>query len=185
MRINLFSGPGCGKSTLAAWLFSQLKVLRPEMQVEQVSEYIKGWAWEKRVPQSWDQFYIFGKQLHHEDKVLRHGVHVVTDSPLLLQIAYIERQGNEFVQECLSVAMKFDQRFPSMNIRLLRDVPYQQEGRYENLAQAQEMDERITTLLKRMYSTRTAGYATFSPLDRDAILEYVLLGLDNAQPKAA
>lgn len=181
MRINLFSGPGVGKSTLAAWLFSQLKMLRPEMQVEQVNEYIKGWAWDKRVPKSWDQFYIFGKQLHAEDKVLRHGVHIVTDSPLLLQIAYMERGGSEFFNECESACRKFETQFPSMNILLSRAVPYNPEGRYENLQQAIEMDERIAKLLGRTFD----AYMCFSPLDKEAILEYILLGLDCEKSKAA
>lgn len=175
MRVNLYGGPGLGKSTLAAWLFSQIKILRPDMQIEQVSEYIKDWAWDKRVPKSWDQFYVFSKQLNREDKVLRHGVHVVTDSPLLMQVSYIERSGSVFAEECLSACKKFDLKYPSVNIFLERKVPYNNEGRYENLYQAIEMDERITKLLSRFYD----AFVQFNPLDKEAILEYVLTKLDN------
>ena len=40
MRINLLAGPGAGKSTMAAWLFSELK--RRNISVEHVGEYVKG-----------------------------------------------------------------------------------------------------------------------------------------------
>jgi hypothetical protein len=181
MRINLFSGPGCGKSTLAAWLFSQIKMLRPQMQVELVGEYIKDWAWDKRVPKSWDQFYVFAKQLNREDKVLRHGVHTITDSPLLMQLGYIERGGSVFAEECLNACRKFEEKYPSVNILLERVVTYVPHGRYENFEQALEMDERITNLLSRALG----AYMRFSPLDKDVILEYVLKRLDSEQSKAA
>lgn len=44
--INLFAGPGAGKSTTAARLFSTLK-LRGK-NAELVQEFAKGAAWEKR-----------------------------------------------------------------------------------------------------------------------------------------
>lgn len=181
MRICLFSGPGCGKSTLATWLFSQIKMQRPTIKVELVSEYIKDWAWDKRVPKSWDQFYVFAKQLNREDKVLRHDVHVITDSPLLMQLGYIERGGSVFAEECLSACRKFEEKYPSVNILLERVVEYVPEGRYENLQQAKEMDERITQLLSRALG----AYMRFSPLDKETILEYVLKRLDHEQSKAA
>lgn len=168
MRICLYSGPGCGKSTLAAWLFSQLKM--SHINVEFVAEYIKGWAWDKRKIESWDQYYIFAKQLHAEDKVLRHGVHIVTDSPLLMQVAYIQRQNNCYDQELLSACRKFDSTYPSININLTRSVKYNTEGRWENLDQAIEMDKRITYLLNDYGEI----YQNFCPLDKEAILSYVL-----------
>jgi hypothetical protein len=174
MRICLYGGPGVGKSALASWLFSQIKMIRPTIDVELVSEYIKGWAWEKRVPISWDQLYIFGKQLHQEDKVLRHNVHIVSDSPLLLQIAYIQKQDNEFAQECLSLCSKFDKKYPALHIKLRRTVPYNPEGRYENLQQAIEMDSRITKLVNDVYGDQSV---TFDPLEKELILDYVLRAL--------
>ncbi len=39
MRINLFAGPGAGKSTTATWLFSQLKIAG--ISIELTSEYVK------------------------------------------------------------------------------------------------------------------------------------------------
>jgi len=56
-RINLFGGPCSGKSTIASWLFSRLK--EEDIDVEFVSEYIKGWTFIPRNCDSFDQLYVF------------------------------------------------------------------------------------------------------------------------------
>jgi hypothetical protein len=169
MRINIFAGPGAGKSTTASFIHYRLK--SEGYQVELVSEFIKYWAWQKRIPDSWDQFFIFGSQLHAEDHVLRHNTAIVTESPLLLQIAYMERANNEFATECLSVCNKFDKNHPSINIILKRETNYNPNGRYENLAQAIEMDKRITKLVQDVYGD---NHCTFSPFDEQGIMNYVM-----------
>ena len=57
MRISLFGGPGSGKSTTAARLFSELK--ERHYSVEHVSEYVKSWTYMNRKPKGFDQVYIF------------------------------------------------------------------------------------------------------------------------------
>lgn len=44
--INLFGGPGIGKSTLAAGLFEHMKIAG--FNVELVNEYAKDMVWEQR-----------------------------------------------------------------------------------------------------------------------------------------
>jgi len=39
MRINFLAGPGAGKSTTTAWIFSELKLR--QVSVELVTEYVK------------------------------------------------------------------------------------------------------------------------------------------------
>jgi adenylate kinase family enzyme len=85
-RICLFAGPGSGKSTLAAKIFAALK--EQQIQVELINEYIKTWAYTGKVPKSYDQLYVFAKQLNSEDVILRHVPLLITDSPLLLNSAY-------------------------------------------------------------------------------------------------
>ena len=62
MRINLHSGPGSGKSTIAARIFYEFKV--KGYSIELVHEYIKKWAYEDRKPKSYDQTYILNPVLH-------------------------------------------------------------------------------------------------------------------------
>ena len=109
MRINLFGGAGCGKSVTAARIFVELKIKGHD--IEYCTEYIKTWAYEKKVPKSFDQHYIFSKQMHAEDVLLSNGVkHIVTDSPLLMQLCYVERSGKNF-DHLLSAAKEFEEKY--------------------------------------------------------------------------
>jgi nicotinamide riboside kinase len=91
-RISLFGGAGSGKTTMAARLFADLKMLG--WDVEHIQEYIKARAYEKRFPTSFDQVYVFGNQLHREDRLLHHVNLVVTDSPVLMNLAYARHTGS-------------------------------------------------------------------------------------------
>jgi thymidylate kinase len=145
MIVNLYGGPGSGKSTLASWLFSELK--KQNYKIELVSEYIKTWAWLKLTPTSWDQFYIFAKQLRAVDICALNNVHVISDSPLLMQAAYMIRSQAPFTKEVIDLYRLFEKDHPSINFLLQRPSAYEKEGRYENLEQALEMDKRIKDLL--------------------------------------
>lgn len=61
--INLFGGPGVGKSTLAATTFAHMK--QEGYSVELVTEYAKQLTWEGRTNALSNQIYVFAKQLHN------------------------------------------------------------------------------------------------------------------------
>ena len=58
--INLFGAPGAGKSTGAAYVFSQLKAAG--INAELVTEFAKDKVWEETKAVFESQAYIFGKQ---------------------------------------------------------------------------------------------------------------------------
>lgn len=147
MRINLYGGPNTGKSTLASYIFSQLKL--EHRNIELVSEYIKDWAYEKRVPDGWDQIYLFAKQHRKEKRMVSAAVeNIITDSPMLLQIAYGRKYKCHGIAELFSIACKWEKFAPGIHLFIDRKgIPYQQQGRYENLSQAKAMDRRIKTVL--------------------------------------
>lgn len=149
MRFNFFGGPGSGKSTTAAWLFSEMK--RDQYSVELVLEYVKSWATMKRPVNKFDQIYLFGKQNQYEYRWISHGVkNIITDSPTFLSSVYAKKYfGDEMSRHLLELNKLYDDEHPSVNIFLKRnDKPYVQEGRYQNKEQSQEMDVLILESLQ-------------------------------------
>jgi len=146
-RICLFAGPGSGKSTTALELVSKLK--KDGFDVELITEYIKTWAYQKKAPVSYDQFYVFAKQLYAEDVALRSVKLVVSDSPLFLNLAYSSFYGFSLSTSMVTIAKKFEDDFPAMNIFIDRTVRYQQHGRYQNYQEALNFDQHLTQFLAK------------------------------------
>lgn len=62
MIINIYGGPGIGKSTIAAGLFNLMNVTYEGFtSVELVTEYAKDLIWENRLTTLQNQFYIDAK----------------------------------------------------------------------------------------------------------------------------
>ena len=169
MRINLWGGAGCGKSTSAARIFGELR--QKGYDIELCQEYIKQWAYQKRIPKSFDQLYIFGKQVYTEDLMWQAGVkHLITDSPLLMQGFYATIYNTPVKDELVSLAKKYELIHPSINIFLDRkDIPYQQNGRYETIDEAIERDHKMIEFLK----LHKISYHIFMTKDYHSIMSYI------------
>ena len=170
MRINLWAAAGVGKSTVASGLYYHLK--KDGYNVELVSEYIKKWAYEKKVPKSFDQLYVFAKQLHTEDSFLNHGVeHLVTDSPIGLQLYYTWKYNFISHANLVNVAKDFETKYPSFNILLDREgIEYKARGRYETEEQAKHNDLELCGFMNNLLS---GNYITCKSIDLDLIVEKV------------
>lgn len=135
--INLFGGPGAGKSTQAADLFAELKKMG--YNAELVREYAKDLNWQESFKVLSDQIYVFGKQ-HHRTWQLADKVSViVTDSPLVLSLIY-GKVDNPFFAPL--VKWEFEQ-YDNINIWLKRQSKYQTEGRAQTEEQAMMVDDNI------------------------------------------
>lgn len=167
-RINLLGGPGCGKSTMAAKMYTALKVL--QKPVELVDEAIKGMAWQKIPPKGFDGVWLFGKQLHREEVVLRSGGLVVTSGPLILQTGYMFAENQPYTAGLVKVAQAFEDAYPSLGIWLERAVPYRSEGRYETSEQAKHMDE----VLLDWCSTKGVIHQVIKPSDFTAVMKFLI-----------
>ncbi len=170
IRINMLGGPGAGKSSTSAWLFSELKAL--SKPIELVNEYIKKWVYINRKVEKWDQCYCWGKQQHAEFIFLNAGKNIVTDSPVLLAPIYarIYYPLTNMDIHLHELNQEYEQDYPSLNIFLNRnDKPYDKTGRWQTLDQAKEIDELIRIQIRNQPNTFFFDYN-----NREAILNKTL-----------
>jgi len=149
--VNLFGGPGTGKSTTAAGVFSLLK--QRGVLAELIQEYAKDKVWELSPNTLRNQIYIFGKQHHRLWRVVGQVDVLVTDSPLLLSLYYGHSLGANFA----ALVNQEHGKSRNLNIFLNRVKPFEQAGRLQNEKEATEIDRAIITILKgRPYVQRDA-----------------------------
>lgn len=159
-KIGMIGGPGAGKSTAAAWLFSALKetmlAAKQPFSVELVREVAKDYAFSRTPISGWDQWSIFVHQLMLEEKLTQAGVDlVVSDSPLLLNAFYGERTGAPLFQAMKELALKRELASPSLFINVGRHRPYVEKGRWEDEKTASSLDGLISDYV------RNAGKSVF------------------------
>ena len=141
LYINLFGGPGTGKSTLCGAIFTELK--RRGIDCEMALEYAKDLVWEKSFEKIKNQQYIFGKQ-HNRLFRLHNQLHVViTDSPLINSIVYYTGNNPYFGK---NVLWEFNQ-LNSLNYYLNRSFEYIENGRMQTLDEAIQVDITYKILL--------------------------------------
>lgn len=143
--VNLFGGPGTGKSTLAASLFAAFKIRG--YNAELVTEFAKDLVWSERNKELQDQVYILGKMYHKLWRLKDKVDVVIIDSPLPLCCYYDQGRTHGFEEFVMGL---FDQ-FDNYNFLLERNFPYQQEGRYQNEAGANKVHNEIYKLLDALH----------------------------------
>ena len=151
--ICLYGGPGTGKSTTCAELYSLLK--KDGFSVEMNREYVKEWVWEKRDIIEGDQSYFFAKQARKERIYIKQNMDfIITDSPLILTHFYgmkydpFEQKYNTSLTLlkhhhgfCKDHGYKIDHFF------LNRAKAYSPAGRYQDEQTAISYDIEIRNLL--------------------------------------
>lgn len=171
LLVNLYGGPGCGKSTGMAYLFSHLKMAG--VNCEMVPEFAKELVWEERFKTLSDQIYVFGKQ-QKRIKMLEGKVDVViTDSPLLLSLHYGKDLSDSFKQLVLETYNQYD----CMNFLLKRVKEYNPNGRIQTEDQAIEIDIELYDLLSNnnIYSLIINGNQN----GYDSMLEKIIYKLES------
>lgn len=148
--INLFGGPGCGKSQAASELFSLMK--KQHKQVEYVQEYCKSWAWQGKEIGDLDQLYFLGKQSHYEARLYGKVDYIITDSPVLLAGIYQDFKSNgkyKYTGEAAKAFMHHAQEKGVLyrNFVLERAFPFDPKGRWEDEDEAMEIDNFIRSYL--------------------------------------
>lgn len=144
LTVNLYAGPGAGKSTLAAGVFAALKWRG--VSAELVTEFAKDCAWEGRTGPFKCQPYMWGEQLWRIERLRGRGVEVaVTDSPPALSAIYGEDAGES--TDFLNAVLEARWRHPTLDIFVERVKPFETRGRIHTEDQARALDERIKEAL--------------------------------------
>lgn len=170
MRINLFAGPGAGKSTFASEIFSRMK--KQGYSVEFSKEIVKLWTYQKRIPKKWDQITLLGLQMEQEAQPLMDGVkHVVCECPIIMGCVYAKDLGLKCSDQMYGICKDFEREYPSINIFIRRNnKKYNPEGRFHSLEQAIKIDKRIQSMLKN----HVKEHLTFNFEDGEAMYSEII-----------
>lgn len=142
--VNLFGGPGAGKSTTAAGLFCAMK--HHGYRVELVTEYAKDIVWADRHKELNDQLYITAKQ-HHRIFLLKDKVEFcITDSPIVMSLVYSRIMPSSFHPFVKDLFREYD----NMAVMLNRTKPYVLFGRSQTEEEAKDLDRQIHTLVRTL-----------------------------------
>jgi hypothetical protein len=169
--INLFGGPGAGKSTIASGLFYEFKI--KDISCDNPYEFPKQVAWEDNLSQITDQLYILANQ--HRGLVRSYGKvdYIILDSPLLLSLLYkngytgnypAQFYGESFDHMVLDLFNHYD----NINIFLERpEKEFQVEGRFQDQDESLMLDNKLKDILYMYnipYHSITVGENTVSDI---------------------
>jgi len=160
LLINLYGAPGAGKSTGAAYIFSQLKLAG--VNAELVTEFAKDKVWEGNKAVFENQAYIFGKQYFKISRCADKVDVIVTDSPLMLSTIYNNNPvlGEDFNNVVRNVAKSFNTK----NYYIWRVKPYNPVGRNQTEAESDAIADEVRNMLEAEgieyleYPGMVAGY---------------------------
>lgn len=141
LLVNLYAGPGAGKSCGAAYIFAKLKMFG--IDCELVTEYAKDRVWQgDQFVLQHCQLYVTGKQCLKVARLLGKVDVIVTDSPIAIGAMYTDEKPYQDV--CLYEAKKYKNTF---NIFVDRRKDYNPNGRNQTEDEARNIDQRILDFL--------------------------------------
>lgn len=142
--VNLFGVPSAGKSTGAAYIFSQLKL--NGINAELITEFAKDKVWENNTEVFKNQAYLFGKQSYRMSRCKDKVDVIVTDSPLPLSIFYNKDTvlGEDFNKTVMNVFNSYN----NLNYLLLRVKPYNPIGRHQTEKESDALKQPMVDLLQ-------------------------------------
>lgn len=145
--VNLYGGPGTGKSSGAAYIFSKLKMAG--IDAEYVTEFAKDKVWENNKEAFKCQFYISGKQSFRISRCYGKVDVIITDSPIRLGKIYADLIGRpKLGLACLEEANQYPAG-STLEIFLHRVKPYNTNGRNQTEEEAKEIDKTLRELLDK------------------------------------
>ena len=168
--VNIFAGPGAGKSTMAAGIFFELKTRG--INCEMATEFAKDLTWEERHDTFKDQIYIFGKQYHRIFRLLGKVDVIITDSPLLLTPIY----DKEHRKPLRDLAIFEHDMMWTYNVFLNRKKAFNSKGRNQNEEEARILDKNILNQLDEIEECYEVFEGT--PEGKNRIVDKILMLLE-------
>ena len=173
--VNLFAGPGAGKTTCAWEIASELK--KKGIETEYVSEYAKELVWDNRLDildgSLEHQKILYSEQLRRVQRLIGKVEVVVTDSPPLLALMYLKERAPEFEQTVLSDFAK-NRNF---NLFINRSKEYQQTGRLQNAQESKEIDRKTIDFL----DSNHIYYGTYYHKTVNVLIDNIIKNLKKEQ----
>jgi nicotinamide riboside kinase len=167
--INIFGGPGVGKTTLASEIFVILKKMG--FECANIGEYAKDKTREKNLIALSNQIYIFAKQQYRMYLVAKEADYLICDSPLLLSAIYGKvKKKDPFYKLILQEFNKYD----NLNIFINRsdNIEYNPVGRNQSYEEALKVDAKV----KKFLDKENIKYITYNIDDEfdDQLYEKIL-----------
>jgi len=166
--VNFYGGPGAGKSIFMMATTAMLKWMR--VNAEMAPEYVKDKVYDNTKKVFDNQLYIFGKQQYRMHRLDGAVDVIVTDSPLLSAEIY-DAKGNKNLKAIYQLT---HDRYENINFFVMRncDVPYQEEGRFQNKEEAIELDKKFTKML--MLNEDRTGEKIYVVKSGPESMEYII-----------
>lgn len=154
--VNLFGGPGSGKSTGSAYVFAMLKM--HGINCELVTEFAKDKTWEHNMGALSNQAYVFGNQCYRMSRCADQVDVIITDSPLVLSVVYNKNSNPE--NGFNKMAIEVFNSYNNINFFLDRVKPYNPIGRNQTEEESDNIGHDIEDLLVKngIEYTTVAGY---------------------------
>ena len=146
--INLFGGPGIGKSSIASGLTYKLK--KKHITCDNPYEFPKLLAWDENHSAIRDQLYVLANQ--HRGIVKSYGKvdYIILDSPILLSLTYRNYyKSNQYPATLYGhtfdkLVLETFNQYENINILLERgEGNHNEKERYQSLDESKELDKAI------------------------------------------
>jgi AAA domain len=168
LLVNLTGGPGSGKSTTAAIIFSELKMAN--YKAELVGEEARELIYDGSIKMLENQALILGQQWQRITRLRNCGADVaICDSPLSLSILYSKTAA--YHPELVALVRKMESLIPdTFNIFVKRVKAYNTFGRYQDEEAAKALDAQAMMLIRPLHLTVT-GDRSGATKAADAIID--------------
>lgn len=141
--INLWCGPGGGKSTTAAGLFNLMKTLG--LEVELVTEFAKDLTYERNFGSLENQLLVLAQQDARLRRLVGQVEWAITDSPLPLCEVYMTPEYQDFLPDAILGAYE---RYDNYDFYVRRSKTYRAGRRFPTEHQALTLDFQIADLFR-------------------------------------